>query len=42
MAKIKRVLISLSDKTGAVEFAKGLAEFGVEFLSTGGTSKNTP
>lgn len=39
MAKIKRVLISLSDKTGAVEFAKNLAEFGVEFLSTGGTAK---
>jgi phosphoribosylaminoimidazolecarboxamide formyltransferase/IMP cyclohydrolase len=27
MAKIERVLISLSDKTGAVEFAKGLSEF---------------
>lgn len=38
MAKIKRVLISLSDKTGAVEFAKGLSEFGVQFLSTGGTA----
>ncbi len=39
MAKIKRVLISLSDKTGAVEFARELAEFDVEFLSTGGTAK---
>jgi phosphoribosylaminoimidazolecarboxamide formyltransferase/IMP cyclohydrolase len=39
MALIKRVLISLSDKTGAVEFAKGLSEFGVQFLSTGGTAK---
>lgn len=39
MAKIKRVLISLSDKSGAVEFAKNLSEFGVEFLSTGGTAK---
>ncbi len=38
MAKIKRVLISLSDKTGAVDFAKGLSEFGVQFLSTGGTA----
>jgi phosphoribosylaminoimidazolecarboxamide formyltransferase/IMP cyclohydrolase len=38
MAKINRVLISLSDKTGAVEFAKGLSEFGVQFLSTGGTA----
>lgn len=39
MAKIKRVLISLSDKSGAVEFSKKLSEFGVEFLSTGGTAK---
>jgi len=39
MAKIKRVLISLSDKTGAVEFAKELSQFDVEFLSTGGTAK---
>ena len=38
MAKIKRVLISLSDKTGAVEFAKELSQFDVEFLSTGGTA----
>jgi len=39
MAKIKRALISLSDKTGAIEFARELAGFGVEFLSTGGTAK---
>ena len=39
MAKIKRALISLSDKTGAVDFAKSLAEFGVQFLSTGGTAE---
>jgi phosphoribosylaminoimidazolecarboxamide formyltransferase/IMP cyclohydrolase len=39
MAVIKRVLISLSDKSGAVEFAKELAKFQVEFLSTGGTAK---
>ncbi len=39
MALIKRVLISLSDKSGAVEFAKELATYGVEFLSTGGTAK---
>ena len=39
MALIKKVLISLSDKSGAVEFAKELAEFQVEFLSTGGTAK---
>ena len=39
MALIKKVLISLSDKSGAVEFAKELAAFKVEFLSTGGTAK---
>jgi phosphoribosylaminoimidazolecarboxamide formyltransferase/IMP cyclohydrolase len=37
--KIKRALISLSDKTGAIEFAKRLGEFGVEIISTGGTAK---
>ncbi|APC97302.1 bifunctional phosphoribosylaminoimidazolecarboxamide formyltransferase/IMP cyclohydrolase [Francisella frigiditurris] len=40
MSKIQRVLISVSDKTGVVEFAKGLAMYGVEILSTGGTSKS--
>ena len=39
MAKIARALISLTDKTGAVEFARGLREFGVEILSTGGTAR---
>lgn len=39
MAKIQRVLISLSDKSGADGFAKKLAQFGVEFLSTGGTAR---
>jgi phosphoribosylaminoimidazolecarboxamide formyltransferase / IMP cyclohydrolase len=39
MAQIKRVLISVSDKSGVVDFAGGLAEFKVEFLSTGGTAK---
>jgi phosphoribosylaminoimidazolecarboxamide formyltransferase / IMP cyclohydrolase len=34
---IKRALISVSDKTGIVELAKGLAEAGVEIYSTGGT-----
>ena len=38
MAMIKRALISLSDKTGIVEFARELASFGVEILSTGGTA----
>ncbi|MFZ3172864.1 MAG: bifunctional phosphoribosylaminoimidazolecarboxamide formyltransferase/IMP cyclohydrolase [Carboxydocellales bacterium] len=37
--KIKRALISVSDKTGVVEFAKGLADLGVEMISTGGTFK---
>jgi phosphoribosylaminoimidazolecarboxamide formyltransferase/IMP cyclohydrolase len=37
--KIKRALISVSDKTGVVEFAKALSERGVEILSTGGTAK---
>ncbi|ODN30830.1 IMP cyclohydrolase [Fervidobacterium thailandense] len=36
---IKRALISVSDKTGLVEFAKALHERGVEILSTGGTAK---
>jgi len=37
--KINRVLISVFDKTGAVELAKNLNNVGVEILSTGGTSK---
>jgi len=37
--KIQRALISVSDKTGIVEFARGLAAQGVEILSTGGTAK---
>lgn len=36
--EIKRVLISVTDKTGIVEFAQGLSQFGVEILSTGGTA----
>ena len=39
MAKITRALISVSDKTGVLEFAKGLAQYDVEILSTGGTAK---
>ena len=39
MRKISRALISVSDKTGVVEFASGLAELGVEILSTGGTAR---
>lgn len=37
--QIKRAMISVSDKTGVVEFARGLAELGVEIVSTGGTAK---
>lgn len=37
--QIKRVLLSVSDKNGIVEFAKGLHALGVEILSTGGTAK---
>lgn len=36
---IKRALLSVSDKTGIVEFARILADKGVELLSTGGTAK---
>lgn len=38
MTAITRALISVSDKTGVVEFAQGLARAGVEILSTGGTA----
>src|SRR5574337_1295128 len=39
MGRITRALVSVSDKTGLVEFVRGLREFGVEVLSTGGTAK---
>ena len=39
LRKIKRALISVSDKTGLAEFASVLAGFGVEIISTGGTAK---
>ena len=39
MAGVKRALISVSDKTGVVEMAKGLVALGAEILSTGGTAK---
>lgn len=39
MAAIRRALISVSDKTGVVSFARALAERGVEILSTGGTAR---
>ena len=37
--RIERALISLSDKTGLVEFARGLIDCGVTLLSTGGTAR---
>jgi phosphoribosylaminoimidazolecarboxamide formyltransferase/IMP cyclohydrolase len=39
MAKIRRVLISVTDKTGILEFARALAEAGAELISTGGTAR---
>jgi phosphoribosylaminoimidazolecarboxamide formyltransferase/IMP cyclohydrolase len=39
MPAIKRALLSVSDKAGLVEFARGLAAHGVELVSTGGTAK---
>ena len=39
MTRLKRALISVSDKTGLLDFAHGLAELGVELVSTGGTAK---
>ena len=37
--QIRRALLSVTDKSGLVEFAKVLAGFGVELVSTGGTAK---
>ena len=37
LVKVSRALISVSDKSGVVEFASGLRDMGVELLSTGGT-----
>ncbi|MDM7202993.1 MAG: IMP cyclohydrolase [Thermodesulfobacteriaceae bacterium] len=39
MDKIKRALISVTDKRGIVDFAKELSSLGVEIISTGGTAK---
>jgi phosphoribosylaminoimidazolecarboxamide formyltransferase/IMP cyclohydrolase len=39
MLKVKRALISVSDKEGVVEFARELKAMGVEIISTGGTKK---
>src|SRR5215212_3107575 len=37
--RIRRALLSVSDKRGVVEFARGLVELGVEIVSTGGTAR---
>src|SRR5947209_2836984 len=37
-ARVRRALLSVSDKRGLVDFARGLAELGVEIVSTGGTA----
>jgi phosphoribosylaminoimidazolecarboxamide formyltransferase/IMP cyclohydrolase len=37
--KVRRALLSVSDKRGIVEFANGLADLGVQLVSTGGTAK---
>ncbi|HML17875.1 MAG TPA: bifunctional phosphoribosylaminoimidazolecarboxamide formyltransferase/IMP cyclohydrolase [Bryobacteraceae bacterium] len=39
MALIHRALVSVTDKTGIVDFARGLSALGVEILSTGGTHR---
>ena len=38
--KVKRALISVSNKMGVVDFAKGLVDAGVEIYSTGGTRRH--
>ncbi|MCX7144926.1 MAG: bifunctional phosphoribosylaminoimidazolecarboxamide formyltransferase/IMP cyclohydrolase [Sulfuritalea sp.] len=37
--KVTQALLSVSDKRGAVDFARGLAQLGIKLLSTGGTAK---
>ena len=38
-ARVARALLSVSDKSGLAEFARGLARLGIALLSTGGTAK---
>ena len=40
MVQIKRALLSVSDKTGLLDFARGLDALGIEMVSTGGTAKS--
>jgi phosphoribosylaminoimidazolecarboxamide formyltransferase/IMP cyclohydrolase len=39
MTRVRRALLSVHDKTGVVDFARGLAALGAEILSTGGTAR---
>ena len=39
LVRVRRALVSVSDKTGVVELARGLQAFGVQIISTGGTAK---
>src|ERR1700758_2631028 len=39
MSRIQRAILSVTDKTGLVEFARKLSKLGVELISTGGTAK---
>ncbi len=39
LRRVSRALLSVSDKTGLVEFARALAGYGIELISTGGTAK---
>ena len=39
MSKIQRAILSVTDKSGLVDFARKLAALGVELISTGGTAK---
>jgi phosphoribosylaminoimidazolecarboxamide formyltransferase / IMP cyclohydrolase len=39
MSKIQRAILSVTDKSGLIDFARKLAAFGVELVSTGGTAK---
>ena len=39
MVKVRKALISVSNKEGLIEFAQGLAELGVKIISTGGTAR---
>src|SRR3954451_9842925 len=39
LRRIKRALLSVSDKSGLIDFARALADHGIELVSTGGTAK---